>query len=57
MIYRALWRLLPGPPFVRVLILLGLVAGVLVVFDQWLFPWVAATFFDDGTGTVGGPQG
>lgn len=52
--YRALWRLLPGPVIVRILLLLGILAGVLVVLDQWVFPWVALTFFDDGTGTVGG---
>lgn len=51
--YRALWRLLPGPVFVRILLLVGILAGVLVVLDQWVFPWLAVTFFDSGAGTVG----
>ena len=50
--YRALWRILPGPAAVRVVILLVLVAAVLVVLDLWVFPWMAATFVGD-QGTVG----
>ncbi|WP_415853796.1 hypothetical protein [Sinomonas sp. G460-2] len=50
--YRALWRILPGPVAVRVAILIVLVAGVLVALDLWVFPWMAVTFVDD-RGTVG----
>ncbi|WP_422935369.1 hypothetical protein [Sinomonas sp. P47F7] len=50
--YRALWRILPGPVAVRVVILLVLVAAVLVALDLWVFPWMAVTFVDD-RGTVG----
>jgi hypothetical protein len=46
--YAALWRILPGPTPVRILILLA-------VLDPWVFPWMAATFVDD-QGTVGTPR-
>ena len=36
--YAALWRILPGPWWVRVLILLVLVAAVLF---WYVFPWVS----------------
>lgn len=43
--YAALWRILPGPWWVRVLILVALVAVVVVVLMGWVFPivndWVA----------------
>lgn len=39
--YAALWRILPGPAWVRVLILLALAAVVLAALVQWVFPWVA----------------
>lgn len=38
--YAALWRVLPGPWWVRVLILLVLLAGVLAALVFWGFPWV-----------------
>lgn len=50
--YRALWRILPGPAVARVLILLAGFAALLTVLDQWVFPWVAETFVDSGT-TIG----
>ena len=50
--YRALWRSLPGPTLVRVLVLALMVAVLLIVLDQWVFPWLAATFVDDQT-TIG----
>ena len=39
--YAALWRRLPGPTWVRALLMLVLVVLVLAVCVQWLFPWVA----------------
>ena len=42
--YSALWRVLPGPVPVRVMILAILVAAVLFACVAWLFPWVAETF-------------
>lgn len=38
--YGALWRILPGPWWVRVLILLVLVAAILTACVLWVFPWV-----------------
>ncbi|GAB2512015.1 hypothetical protein GCM10027064_07020 [Microbacterium petrolearium] len=47
--YGALWRVLPGPWWVRVLILLVLAALALYGLFFHIFPWVAATFVpDDG---------
>lgn len=40
--YAALWRILPGPLWVRVLILVALAAGVLTVLVLWVFPFVDA---------------
>ena len=39
--YGALWRVLPGPTWARVLTLV--LAGLLVVFVlfQWVFPWIS----------------
>ena len=39
--YAALWRVLPGPAWVRVLILLVLVAAVLYGLLFFAFPWVS----------------
>ncbi|UWF77549.1 MULTISPECIES: hypothetical protein [Microbacterium] len=39
--YAALWRLLPGPWWVRVLILLILVALVLYALFFHVFPWIS----------------
>ena len=48
--YGALWRILPGPPWVRVLILVVLVAAILTACVLWIFPWVEHTFFmEDST--------
>lgn len=38
--YGSLWRVLPGPWWVRVLILLVLVAAVLYGLFFYAFPWV-----------------
>jgi len=38
--YAALWRVLPGPWWVRVLILLVLLGAILTVCVYFLFPWV-----------------
>jgi len=51
--YGALWRILPGPAWVRVLILVLLVAAILTACVLWVFPWVERTFFIE-TATVGG---
>jgi len=38
--YGALWRVLPGPWWVRALILLVAVAAILTVCVFWVFPWI-----------------
>ncbi len=38
--YGALWRVLPGPWWVRVIILLVAVAVVLFCLQEWVFPFV-----------------
>lgn len=38
--YAALWRVLPGPVWVRILILVVLVAAVLTACVLWVFPYV-----------------
>ncbi len=38
--YAALWRLLPGPWWVRVIILVVAAAAVLAACVFWIFPWV-----------------
>lgn len=40
--YAALWRVLPGPWFVRLLILLIVAAAVLYGLFFYVFPWVSA---------------
>ncbi len=39
--YAALWRLLPGPAWLRVVVLLAVAVAVVVVCFEWAFPLVA----------------
>lgn len=50
--YGALWRILPGPWWVRVIILLALLAGALYGLFFFVFPWIASEFVPDD-GVVG----
>jgi predicted membrane protein len=38
--YGALWRVLPGPWWVRALILLVAAAVIIAVCVYWIFPWI-----------------
>ena len=38
--YGALWRALPGPWWVRVIILIVLLAALLTALVMWVFPFV-----------------
>lgn len=38
--YAALWRILPGPVWVRILIVLVLIAVALYLLVTMVFPWV-----------------
>jgi flagellar basal body-associated protein FliL len=51
-VYAALWRTLPGPVWVRILILIVLVAVVLFALVTWVFPWVDS-LLGPQEGTVG----
>lgn len=44
--YAALWRFLPGPWWLRLLIVLVLLAAVLFVLAEWVFPWVQSLVLD-----------
>lgn len=45
--YGALWRVLPGPWPVKLLILLALIAAVLYGLFYYVFPWVASNYVPD----------
>jgi len=54
--YVALWRVLPGPAWLRVLILLLLVAAFVLVCFEWVFPWISEYVpMNDNTVEVGQP--
>lgn len=38
--YAALWRILPGPAWMRVVLLVVLVVAVVAALFSWVFPWV-----------------
>ena len=44
--YAAIWRILPGPVWLRILLVLVLVVGVLAVLSTWVFPWVDSVIND-----------
>lgn len=54
--YAALWRALPGPAVARAVLLLVLLAAVVAVCFEWLFPLVASWLPYDET-TVGTDTG
>lgn len=39
--YSALWRMLPGPTWLKAIEALVLVAAVVAVLFIWVFPWAA----------------
>ncbi len=49
--YGALWRILPGPWWVRLILLLVLLAAVLYGLFWYVFPWVG-TFVNPQESTV-----
>jgi hypothetical protein len=37
--YAALWRILPGPLWLRIIILIIIIVAILSVLVTWVFPW------------------
>lgn len=52
--YAALWRILPGPPWLRVLILSVAAVLLLAVLVEWVFPWASATLLPQESTVEGG---
>ena len=56
--YAALWRVLPGPTWVRVLLCLVLLLVVVAVCFQWVFPAISPHLpFTDNTVGAGAAPG
>lgn len=53
LMYGALWRLLPGPIWLKIVLLIILVAVVLYCLVTWVFPWVDSLLQSNEEGTVG----
>ena len=53
--YAALWRVLPRPVWLKILILVVGAAAVLAVCVLWVFPWIDQTFLEQD-GSLGGGQ-
>jgi hypothetical protein len=51
--YGALWRVLPGPWWLRVVIVLVLVAAILAACVYWIFPWIQPFVSPPPPDTVG----
>jgi hypothetical protein len=51
-VYAALWRILPGPTWVRILLLVALGLAVLAAAHFWLFPFIATLVDSGDTGAV-----
>jgi hypothetical protein len=51
--YAALWRVLPGPWWLRLIIVLVLLAAVLFVLFEWVFPFIDGILNKNSQGTVG----
>jgi membrane protein implicated in regulation of membrane protease activity len=53
--YAALWRVLPGPWWLRAILLLVLLIVLLIVLTQWVFP-VVDRYVNNQEVTVGAAQ-
>lgn len=45
--YAELWRLLPGGLFLKLIQLTIIIAIVVLVLFEWVFPWIAQTFLSE----------
>ncbi|WP_430591832.1 hypothetical protein [Humidisolicoccus flavus] len=50
--YGALWRVIPGPVWFKLVVVLALVAAVAAVLILYVYPWVQLTFFPTPEVTV-----
>lgn len=50
--YAGLWRLIPGPWFVKLLVMLLLLGGIVYALIWHIYPWVLLTYFPPLEGTV-----
>ncbi len=50
--YAALWRMLPGPAWLRILILVAAAAAIVYGLLWWVFPWISQLVTPDEV-TVG----
>lgn len=44
MIFPAVWRVLPGPAWVKALLVILLVLAIVWVLFEYVFPWVSVEF-------------
>ncbi len=51
--YAALWRNLPGPAWLRVIILIAAAIAITYVLVRWAFPWAAELLLPEDS-SVGG---
>jgi hypothetical protein len=42
--YSALWKILPGPRWARIVQVVVIAVVVLSISVEWIFPWAADTF-------------
>lgn len=45
--YAALWRMLPGGVFLKLIQLTIILVIVVFVLFEWVFPWLAQTFLSE----------
>jgi hypothetical protein len=50
--YAAFWRILPGPVWLRIIIVLVLVAAILYALVTWVFPIIDSMVTSNEEGTV-----
>jgi hypothetical protein len=43
-IFPAVWSLLPGPRWVRAILLAAILLGIVWLLFEYVFPWVSVTF-------------
>ncbi|MFZ4894327.1 hypothetical protein ACL9RL_07755 [Plantibacter sp. Mn2098] len=44
--YGALWRILPGPVWLRIILVLILLFAVIAALFTWVFPWIDGFIVD-----------